>query len=579
MFHPLAGWHSYTATEPSNPMSDNEHIPDGNRSTDAGSNLIPARMIGEFVYCPRLFYLEHVQNEWADSADTLSGELVHRRVDAEKGDFPPPDSISIETDLEARSVLLSAESLGVIARIDLVEVSDGMVCPVDYKKGSPDRGEAWEPDRVQLCLQGLILRENGYACEEGVVYYAATKQRIVVPFDDTLVKRTLEAIAGARSAATQRVPPPPLVDSPKCPRCSLVGICLPDETSLLKGESLDCIRRLLPARDDASPVYVQEQGARLGKNGDRLVVRCQSGEEISVRLLDVSQVSVFGNVQITARALRSLAERGIPIFHFTYGGWLVAMTVGVGNRNVELRAKQYQASADSQRSLEFARAFVVGKLKNQRTILRRNHPGPVDAALAELRRLVQLARAATSIERLLGLEGMAARTYFSFYAQLLREAMGFEEAGRTRRPPTDPVNAMLSFLYSLLVKDAAYALLAVGLDPHQGLYHKLRYGRPSLALDLAEEFRPLVVDSVVLRLINSRAVTASDFIQRGAACALREGARRRVIKAYEARLSTLVTHPVFGYRISYRRVLEVQARLLARAIEGDIQTYLPFVTR
>jgi CRISPR-associated protein Cas1 len=358
-----------------------------------------------------------------------------------------------------------------------------------------------------------------------------------------------------------------------------VGICLPDEVSLLRGAPLEEVRRLVPARDDAQPLYVLEQGASVGRSGERLVVRRREGGDASIRLLDVSQLSLYGNVQLSAQALRALAERGIPVFHHTYGGWLTAVTTGVPGRNVELRVQQYRLADEETRALPIARAIVAGKLRNQRTLLRRNHPGAVGAALAELTRYARLAQEAPSTDRLFGLEGMAARVYFSSFAGMLRDPMGFDLAGRDRRPPPDPVNATLSFLYALLVKDAVRALLAVGLDPYRGVYHRLRYGRPSLALDLMEEFRPLVADSVALGLINNRVLERRDFVVRGRSYALREDARREVVRAYEARMDTLIRHPLFGYQVSYRRILEIQARLLARAIAGEIPAYRPFTTR
>lgn len=547
-------------------------------SSDIGE-LIPARMVNEYVYCPRLFYLEWVQGEWAESEDTLEGGVVHRRVETESGRLPPSEELSSEDRIAARSVLLSAPNLGLIARMDLLEGGQGTVRPVDYKKGSPGPNGPWEPERVQLCVQGLILRENGYRCEEGVLYYASTKQRFVVPFDEDLVARTLEAVRRMKEVANAPLPPPPLVDSPKCPRCSLVGICLPDEVSLLRGERIEEVRRLVPARDDAAPLYLLEQGATLGKSGERLVVRRREGEEVSVRLLDVSHVSLYGNVQVSAQAIRALAEREIFIFHHTYGGWLTAVTGGVLSRNIELRVRQYRLADDPDRALPVARAIVVGKLRNQRTLLRRNHPAVPRAALDELTRLARLAQEVSSIDRLFGIEGMAARIYFTHFPGMLRDPMGFEAAGRQRRPPPDPVNALLSFLYGLLVKDAVRSLLAVGLDPYRGLYHRLRAGRPSLALDLVEEFRPLVADSVVLGLVNNRVIGEADFIRRGKSCALKEAARRTVIRSYEARMDTLVRHPLFGYQVSYRRVMEIQARLLARAIAGELPEYRPFTTR
>lgn len=541
--------------------------------------LVPARMVNEFVYCPRLFYLEWVQKEFVHSEDTIEGASVHRRVDRESGTLPPAGEVEPDEAFVARGVMMSASDLGLIARMDLLEGGDGAVRPVDYKKGSPGREGPWDPDRVQLCVQALILRENGYACEEGVVYYASTKQRFVVRFDDDLVRQTLDAVSDLRRAAAELVPPPPLVDSPKCPRCSLVGICLPDEVNLLRGKGVEEVRRLVPARDEAGPVYVVEQGATVGKSKERLIVRTRDGSETPVRLIDVSAVSVFGNVQLTAQAIRALADRGVPVLHFSYGGWLNAVTQGPTQRNILLRVAQYRTFEDPEASLEIARAIVNGKIRNQRTLLRRNHPELPNEVHAELGRLAGSARRIKRDDRLLGLEGMASRIYFAHFGQLLRSPLSFDFETRTRRPPTDPVNALLSFLYSLLLRDCVHACLQVALDPYLGFFHKLRYGRPSLALDLQEEFRPLIADSVVLTLMNNAMVDEGDFIRRGSACALRDGPRRRVIEAYEERLETLIKHPVFGYSISYRRVIEVQARLLARVVAGELESYRPFTTR
>ena len=197
---------------------------------------IPARMLNEYTYCPRLFYLEYVQGEWAHSADTLDGRFIHRRVDQEKGNMPAPEELDDMPKLHARSVMVGSDTLGAVARIDLIENDDGRVVPVDYKRGAPpDIPEgAYEPERVQVCLQGLLLREHGYACDYGILYFAASQTRVTVEFTDVLVARTRELLRAARRTAETEDIPPPLVDSPKCPRCSLVGICLPDEVNLLR---------------------------------------------------------------------------------------------------------------------------------------------------------------------------------------------------------------------------------------------------------------------------------------------------------------------------------------------------------
>jgi len=189
------------------------------------------------------------------------------------------------------------------------------------------------------------------------------------------------------------------------------------------------------------------------------------------------------------------------------------------------------------------------------------------------------AGAATDAASLLGIEGMAAKGYFEGFATLLQGGPTFDLEGRNRRPPRDPVNALLSFVYALLAKDLTLALNAVGFDVMLGFYHRPRYGRPSLALDLAEEFRPIVADSVVLTLINNGEVTPSSFIRRAGAVAMTDSARRAVLAAYERRMDSLVTHPMFGYRISYRRILEVQSRLLARTVLGELTEYPNFCTR
>jgi CRISP-associated protein Cas1 len=180
-------------------------------------------------------------------------------------------------------------------------------------------------------------------------------------------------------------------------------------------------------------------------------------------------------------------------------------------------------------------------------------------------------------------EGTAARLYFGSFPLLLAERISLPGPGftgiRNRRPPTDAVNAVLSFCYSLLTRETTNAVLTVGFDPYMGVLHRPRFGRPSLALDLAEEFRPLIADSVVLTVINKREVGAGDFIVRAGAVALNQTGRRSVLAAWERRMATEVHRPVFGYTLSYRRVIEIQARLLAATMLGEIDDYTAFVTR
>jgi len=553
------------------------------------SVFLPARMLNEFTYCPRLFYLEWVQGEFSKSDDTLVGERIHARVDEEKGEMKDADELTEEDEFQAKSVTLSSERVGLIAKIDIIEGKDGQIIPIDYKKGiAPDLPEgAWEPERVQLCAQALVLRDSGYSCNRGIIYYAGSKKRVEIQMTDDLVSRTLDLLAKAREVANSGQIPKPLVDSNKCPRCSLVGICLPDEVDALASKgTVDLetgdVRRLFPARDDALPIYVQEQGAIVSKKGEEIEIRSGSAPASRAKLMEISLLALFGNVQITTPTIKELCDRGIPICYFSYGGWFYGVTHGMSHKNVELRQYQFAAASDANKSATIARQFVAGKIRNCRTLLRRNCSETPDAALVELARLAEVAEKQSALDTLFGVEGAAGRVYFAHFGEMLKadaSAVGFDFQSRNRRPPKDPVNALLSFVYALLAKTTTVTLLAVGFDPYLGFFHQPRYGRPSLALDMMEEFRPLIADSVVIGLINNQEITGDDFIRRAGAVAIAPDARKKVIRAYERRLDALITHPVFGYVISYRRVLEVQARLLGRYLSGEIREYPVFLTR
>lgn len=599
----------------------------------APPDLVPARMINETLYCERLMYLEWAQGEFADNAFTVDGRAVHARADTAGGALPPvptsgtegrqkgegPDDDDDEPEpgpppYQARSLWLSSEALGMTAKIDVVEGdAAGVVVPIEYKRGAaPDVPEgAHLPERAQLCTQVLLLREHGYRCDHGEIYFARTRRRVRIEVDDALIETTRAAARRAKELTSAGVLPPPLVDNPKCEGCSLVGICLPDETNLLRGaepapsraadpepEAMEAfwpvaasdaddvaasavvVRRLQPARDDELPLYVQEQGARISLSGEELIVRGKKSAT-RARLPNVSQVSLFGNVQITTQALRATLERGISVSLLSTGGWFYGRATGVESKNVELRVAQHRALADLETCVGLARGIVASKIRNCRTLLRRNHAKAPEVTLSELEQLAKKAERVESLPSLLGIEGTAARAYFSAFSGMLKgdTAEAFDLDGRNRRPPKDPVNALLSLAYALLTKELAHVTASAGLDPLLGFYHQPRFGRPALALDLMEEFRPIIGDSTVLSAINNGVIGPSDFTVHPTGVALRPPGRRRFMLAYERRMDQLVTHPVFGYRVSYRRVLEVQARLFGRFLLGEIPSYPEFRTR
>ncbi|MBA2433679.1 MAG: CRISPR-associated endonuclease Cas1 [Chthoniobacterales bacterium] len=616
---------------------DREEIENQQSKIEIATEPLPARMLNEFVYCPRLFYYEHVEGVFVHNADTLRGATIHTRVDSGSGAMPAAQGVTAETTrpetqnevIHCRSVSLGSDRLGVTAKIDLVEVcaaqlddaagqpdlfSKREVCPVDYKSGAPREGEdgkeLWDADKMQLGLQCLLLRDNGYICHEGIIYYRATKQRVRLEITPELEKWIVAKNREARECAAGPIPPP-LVDSPKCPRCSLVTVCLPDETRMLAqrpatGEADESLlaarksaagepRRLIAARDDTRALYLTTPGLFVGRSGEVLQVKEKKELLQEVRVNDLSHVALFGNIQISTAAVQTLCEADVPVTYFSMGGWFYGFTRGHSLKNVFTRVEQFRLARDPAVCLWLARSFVLGKIRNQRTMLMRNHLEPPPPILAKLKNSARTALAAQSLDELLGIEGAAAAFYFQQFNGMIKVedeladsqqstlnpqlAFNFDFSGRKRRPPTDPVNAMLSLAYSLLAKDCTIGALAVGFDPYIGFYHQPRFGRPALALDVMEEFRPLIAESAVLTAINNRMISEKDFVRAGRAVNLTAAGRKQFFVAYEQRMSHLITHPIFDYKVTYRRAIELQFRILARYLTGEIDEYVPFMTR
>ncbi len=571
--------------------------------------LLPVRMLNEYVYCPRLAYLMWVQGEFADSADTVEGKVGHRRVDrpgaplpeaksatetAQGGGSAPrisaaaseadaqKDAEAPET-LHARSVWLTSERLAITGKVDLVEAQGNTATPVDYKRGKRPHtaGGAWNPERVQLCAQGLLLREHGFMTEGGFLYFIGSRERVPVPFTAELVADTREAIAGARGMAAEGLIPSPLEEDFKCARCSLIGISLPDEVRFLTHAHAE-LRPVYPSLDRCLPLYVQSNRARVRKDGEVLVVEEERTEVARARLGEVSHVVLHGPVSLTTPALHECFRREIPVSYHSYGGWFLGHTVGAGHRNVETRIHQFRAAADGTICLKLARRLVAAKIRNGRVLLQRNwkgEPAAIQHVMVGMRQDARAALSAKSLEQLLGVEGTAAARYFGAFAGMLSQAQEFDFAGRNRRPPRDPVNALLSMGYAMLVREWVVSLSAIGLDPYRGFYHQPRFGRPALALDMMEPFRSLVADSVAITVLNNGEIQENDFLRGAGGCALTDSGRKKFIAAFERRMAQEITHPLFGYRISYRRLLEVQGRLLIRWLAGEIPTYPLFLTR
>jgi CRISPR-associated protein Cas1 len=558
---------------------------------EADDSLLSVRSINEFIFCPRLFWLEEVAGEFEDNEHTIEGQEIHRNVDRPGGSMPPPDDDGQTPEWHTRSLWLSDDDLGVSGKIDLVELTDeATVMPVDYKKGTPDPdGEMWDTDRVQLLLQALLLRAQGYECDRVAVWYHGSRKRIEIEITEAMCDWARDAVEQASELYDSLKPPKPLEDSPKCRGCSLSGICQPDEVHALEHDHLapddeldDEIRRIVPPRDDAVPLYAHTQGAYVRKSGHCLKVDPPNGsdeEPTEVGLGRISQLNLMGSVQMSTQAMQTCLRNDVPVGYFSSSGWFYGLADPIERKQVHRRIAQHEAHKQ-QLADDIARAIVSDKIHNCRTLIRRNTDDTADSALGEMARCRKKAEACEDDEELLGIEGTAARAYWDAFDELVTEAdEGFAMEGRNRRPPEDPVNALLSYAYAILTKDCTIAVRSVGLDPHLGLFHTSHHGRPALALDLMEIFRPLVVDSAVLRLVRRGDVSPSDFVDTGQSVSMKKAAKGALLREYERRMDSLVTHPVFGYRISYRRTLYVHARLLGRVLTGELDELPHFRNR
>lgn len=348
-------------------------------------------------------------------------------------------------------------------------------------------------------------------------------------------------------------------------------------------------------------LYVNEQYSVIKQEGEALVVdipadTAQGRERRKVRvpLITVNHVVLFGEITLTASAVGVLLERRVPIQYLTKHGRSQGCLLPDPSKNAALRVAQHQAFNDPRRRFAYARLFVAGKLRNLRTVLlryERKHAdgqaaesaGRIKAALQTLARLPQPVQVNPDdrmhgLGAVFGCEGQGSSAYFDAFGGLLAEPWRFN--GRVRRPPRDPVNALLSFGYVILASQVTAAISTVGLDPYIGLLHSPGFGKPALALDLMEEFRPLVVDPVVVTSLNTGMWSPTDFhVETGGSVRLADAARKQFLHKLEERLNSTIQHPYFGYQTTYRRCLELQARLLAKTLLGEIPQYQPFIVR
>jgi CRISPR-associated endonuclease Cas1/CRISPR-associated protein Cas4 len=550
--------------------------------------LMPVRRLHNYAYCPRLFYYQWVEGIFVENADTVDGTLLHARADKPGRMTADLQGMDLPEGTVLRSLQLENASLGLTGKIDICEQGPDGVEIIDYKKGSSLRdGEgtrvAKHADAIQVGAYALLLKAEGMKVAGASIYYSAERRRVKVELDDHLFEEIRSLYDAAIIVAREALCPPPLKGDPRCLHCSAYPVCLPSESAWWADDEATPPHPAVPPRPesgDGEVLVVQDSRAKVGLRGDQVVVE-RGGETLAkLPLNQIRSLYLYGVPQLSSQLIHALLEREIGVSYFSAAGRFLGMLGGLPASGVDARRGQYRMFEQPEIRLILAKESLRSKIHNQRVMLMRNGDVPegVIETMAGYRKMVE---ESTDLEVARGIEGAAAALYFSQFPTMIKDCSWarFAFEGRNRRPPRDPVNAMLSLGYSVLAKEVAGICHSVGLDPFLGFLHQPRYGRPALALDLMEEFRPLIADSVAISILNRREISESDFISTTSGTFLNDRGRKIFWEAWFRRLDTEVSHPEFGYRMSYRRMLEVQARQLWRFCRGEAPRYHGFTTR
>jgi CRISPR-associated protein Cas1 len=535
------------------------------------SHAPPVRVMAlhALAYCPRLFYLEEVEEIRVADARVYAGRELHAGLAAAEGE----DLVSLE---------LTSDKLGLTGKLDCLRRRDGGHIPYEHKRGKPRRGEggepeAWPSDRVQVVAYALLLEEAfGQPVAEGRIRYHAANVTVRVPIDEAARAELHRALADARRLR-ESVERPPITDNERlCQRCSLAPVCLPEEVRQERDPDREPVR-LFPPDRDGTTLYVLAQGAAVGRSGDCLVVRPRDEPETKHPVRGLESLVLHGFVQLSTQALRLCVEHDVGVHWLTTAGYHTASLVPTAGQ-VQRRIRQYRALTEEATCLRLARALAAAKVAGQhRYLLRASRGNPVVRrqllpVLNGIQSALQALAHAADRDSLRGHEGAAAVHYFQGLRALLSEQVPEELRAQTRnrRPPLDRFNALLSYGYGLLHAAVMRAVLASGLEPALGFFHTPRSAAYPLVLDLMELFRMPLWDLVVVGSLNrGQWDPAADFAVTRAKVWLSEAGRKKAIQLFEARLQESWKHPVVKYSLSYARTIELEARLLEKEWTGE----------
>lgn len=534
--------------------------------SDSSEPLIRVMALHALLYCERLFYLEEVEEIRIADESVYAGRRLHEELASDEG--------------EMVSLVLESERLGIKGKVDCLRRRNGQHIPYEHKRGRSREGEdgpeAWPSDRVQVYAYTMLLEEHlGVSIDEARIRYHADNTTVRVAVDESAREKVHWAVQRVRELRTS-VERPPVTDNERlCLRCSLAPVCLPEEERLAKDPDWDPVR-LFPKDKELQTIHVIDNRARVSRAGESLsVIKGDNTKEI-FPIREVGEVVLHGHAQITSQAIHLCAHQEVGVHWLTGGGRYIG-SIAAGASPVQRRIRQYEALREPGLSFKLAKKLASARSASQLGFLLRasrekGRTSNIDDIIRGMREALRAMNQAEGIDALRGFEGEAGRLYFSGLPSLLRDDLDerLRFSGRNRRPPKDCFNALLSFGYALLYSDVMQGILAVGLEPSFGFYHRPRSAAHPLALDLMELFRVPLWDMPLVASINRQQWNSDeDFTYAGVQVWLSDDGRKKAIAVYERRKEDQWKHPVTGYSLSYARLIELECRLLEKEWTGQ----------
>ena len=538
--------------------------------TNSHDPLIRVMALHALAYCERLFYLEEVEEIRVADHAVYAGRRLHEELKQAEEDTG-----------EWSSMEMASDFLGLIGKVDCLRRRDGVVVPYEHKRGRARRDgktpTAWPSDALQVSAYGVLLEEhNGQPVPEGRIRYHAENVTVRVPLDDAARQGVRKAVTRARQLRESPDRPPVTDNDRLCIRCSLAPVCLPEEERLATDPDWEPVRMFPPDREQKT-LHVVQPGARITRAGDKLKITELDDEPRTVPIHELDTVVLHGYPQITTQALHFCARSDVGV-HWISGGGRYVAGLAAGAGAVHRRLRQFIALSEPGFCLRLARRLAMAKVEGTLRYLLRATRG-TDREASNVVKSVRTMRSSLKamardegVDALRGHEGVAARAYFAVLPQFLRKEVPTEMApsGRTRRPPRDRFNALLSFGYALLYQNVLQAILTVGLEPALGFFHTPRSSAHPLVLDLMELFRVPLWDMALVGSVNRlQWDMKTDFDIAGGRVWLSASGRKKAIELFEKRLTDKWRHPAIGYSLSYARLIELEVRLLEKEWTGQ----------